>query len=122
MDGSWLLKKYNMKTFNEWLEKKAESWDPETQRYLDWRKQFTAKFPVGEYNPRNGMDRDNLFAGRISWVLDEFGGGEHGKIWDYIGGVNQSENNYYMLLEKLVEREFPEMLVQWKEDGGGRDG
>lgn len=106
-----------MKTFNEWLEKRAEAWDPETQKYLDWRKQFTDKFHVGDYNSRNDRDRDNLFAGRIAWVLDELGGGEHQNIWKYIGGVNTAERNYYMLLTRLVERDHPEMLAQWKDDG-----
>jgi len=74
---------------------------------------------VGDYNPRNGRDRDNLFAGRITWVLDELGGGEQGKIWEYIGGVNTAERNYYKLLTHLVEKDHPEMLAQWRDDGYG---
>jgi hypothetical protein len=101
---------------------KNESWDAETQKYLDWHKQFTAKFPVGEYNRSNDRDRDSLFAGRITWVLDEIGGGEHEKIWQYISGVHSAEGNYYKLLTKLVERDHPEMLAQWMDDGYGDRG
>jgi hypothetical protein len=111
-----------MKKFNEWLGEKNESWDfdPETRKYIDWSKRFTAEFPVGNYNPNSRRDRDSLFSGRITWVLDELG--ETDKLWQYISGVNAAESNYYKLLTRLVERNHPEMLAQWKDDGyGGRD-
>ena len=104
-----------MKSFNEWLTGKNESWDwdPETKKYLDWHKEFVSKFPVGDYDPR--LDRDNLFVGRVTNVLDELG--ETDKIWKYVSRINSAERNYYMLLTRLVERDHPEMLAQWKENG-----
>jgi hypothetical protein len=97
---------------------KNESWDAETQKYLDWHKQFTAKFPVGEYN-RSSSDRDSLFSGRMISVLDELGEAE--KILQYTSAVN-SEANYYRLLTRLVKEAHPEMLAQWMDDGYGDRG
>ena len=93
---------------------KNESWDPETQKYMDWHKQFTAKFPVGEYNGSRD-DRNSLFSGRMISVLDELGEAE--KILQYTSAVNSAEGNYYRLLTRLVEEAHPEMLAQWREDG-----
>lgn len=98
---------------------KNESWDAETQKYLDWHKQFTAKFPVGEYN-RSSNDRDNLFSGRVISVLDELGEAE--KIFQYISATNSAEGNYYRLLTRLVKEAHPEMLAQWMDDGYGDRG
>ena len=93
---------------------KNESLDPDTQKYMDWFKQFTAKFPVGEYN-RSSNDRDNLFSGRVIAVLDELGEAE--KIFQYTSAINSAEGNYYRLLTRLVKEAHPEMLTHWIEDG-----
>ena len=71
---------------------------------------------------RRSITRDSLFAGRIISILDEIGGGEHEKIWQYISGVHSAEGNYYKLLTKLVERDHPEMLAMWRaeEESEGR--
>ncbi len=95
---------------------------PAEDKFYSWLNQFREKFPVGEYNRSNDSDRDSLFAGRIISVLDEIGGGEHEKIWQYISGVHSAEGNYYKLLTKLVERDHPEMLAMWRaeEESEGR--
>lgn len=89
-------------------------------RYDLWRREFTRKFLCGRYKETR-EDRNNLFTGRIAWVLDELGGQYADKFWDYVGGVNVSEENYYKLLDELVRKHHPEMLQQWIEDGSGRN-
>lgn len=107
-----------MKSFIEWA-KLAESdvgSAPEGDReYLEWLRGFEAKFRTGDYG-RDARDRDSLYAGRITWVLDELGGGEQDKFWDYVGGVNVAQGNYYMLLDRLVKNAYPQMYDKWKLD------
>lgn len=110
--------------FGEWmLRRETPKNESGSETAYDlWRREFTKKFLCGQYKGNLvTMDRDNLFAGRITWVLDELGGEYTGKFWDYVGGVNVSEQNYYKLLDELVRRDHPEMLRQWIEDGSGRD-
>jgi len=107
-----------MKSFLEWA-KLAEA-DIGGQaygdkEYMDWLRDFESKFHTGDYKG-GGRDRDSLYAGRIAWVLDELGAGEHEKFWDYVGGVNAAEGNYYMLLDRLVKRNHPHMYEKWKSD------
>lgn len=109
-----------MKTFHEWA-KLAESDYGGDKEYLDWLRSFEAKFYTGEYR-RDAKDRNNLYAGRIAWVLDELGDGEQNRFWDYVGGVNSAEGNYYMLLDRLVKRAYPNMYEKWKLDHPSQGG
>lgn len=89
--------------------------------YMDWLRDFESKFHTGDYKG-DKMDRDSLYTGRVAWVLDELGGGEHNKFWDYVGGVNSAEKNYHMLLDRLVKRDYPHMYEMWKLDHPSPEG
>jgi len=82
------------------------------EEYDVWFKSFTKKFPVH----RTGLyaevvDEYNVFIGRILGVLDQLGETE-----DFFTHINPRINvrkNYIALINRLVEKEHPEMYKHW---------
>ena len=104
-----------MKTFKEFSEENNEAWpDPETAAFMAWMKDFQKKFPMGDYDRRE--DRYNLLIGRIFTVLDELG--ETNDLPKYVGNFESSQNNYPVLLGRLVKFLHPDKYEMWKQEFG----
>lgn len=83
------------------------------EEYDVWFKGFIKKFPIREV-VANEVDEYNVFIGRILGVLDQLGETE-----DFFTHINPRINirkNYITLINRLVEKEHPEMYGHWSEE------
>jgi hypothetical protein len=85
------------------------------EEYDVWFKSFTKKFPihkpVDDSTEAGRTDTYNAYIGRILGVLDQLGETE-----DFFTHINPRINvrkNYITLINRLVEKEHPEMYKHW---------
>jgi hypothetical protein len=93
------------------------------EEYNVWFKGFVKKFPIhriGGWDNEVEVDEYNVFIGRILGILDQLG--ETEDFFTYINPRINIRKNYITLINRLVEKEHPEMYRHWSEEYWQQEG